>query len=233
MSIKSILKKLLVGNGSEPRVVDLHRGLLGGLRYTIDPANSLQRVAGLDEREILAEVRSATAAARVAVDIGGAEGWYTLYFASQSQIEKVVVFEPQAQLRRRIKENFALNDPSYLRKLDLRGEFVGERIEAGWCRLDEALVGMGGPFALKVDVDGGEIDVLRGARKTLEAEICHLIVETHSPELERGCLVELASLNYKTKVIPNAWYRRFIPESRTVAHNRWLVAWKTSERRNA
>lgn len=233
MFIKSLLKEFLIGDGSEPQAVDLHRGLLSGLRYIIDPANSLQRIVGLDEREILAAVRSATAAARVAVDVGGAEGWYTLYFASQPQIERVVVFEPQVHLRRRMKENFALNSPGFLDKLEIREEFIGVRNGAGWCQLDDALAGMEGPFALKVDVDGGELDVLRGAHKTLRAEVCRLVVETHSRGLEDACLAELASLDYTTKIIPNAWYRCFIPESRAVAHNRWLTAWRTSERRNA
>jgi hypothetical protein len=227
--LKSTLKKLLFGSGSEPRAVELHRGLLSGLRYTIDPANSLQRLAGLDEREILAVVRAATAAARVAVDIGGAEGWYTLYFASQSQIEKVIVFEPQGQLRRRMKDNFALNDLGLFSKVDIRRELVGDRVADGWCRLDDALIGVRGPFMFKVDVDGGEADVLRGARAILQSETCYLVIETHSQELESACRIELARLNYLTKVIPNAWYRYFVPESRGIAHNRWLVAWKACE----
>jgi hypothetical protein len=52
------------------------------------------------------------------------------------------------------------------------------------------------------------------------------IIETHSLDLENGCIELLRSAGFQTRVIPNGWWRVFIPELRPIAHNRWLAAWK-------
>lgn len=226
MPLRSLLKRWLFGAGEQPRPLRLRFGLLAGLRYTLNPANSLQRVAGLDEREVLPWMRRFTRPAAVAVDVGGAEGWYALYFATRPGLRRVLTFEPDGALRRRIAENLALNQPTLRAPVEARAEFVGDRTEAGWCRLDDVLAGEEGPFVMKVDVDGGELDVLHGARETLAARPCRLVVETHSVKLERSCLDYLRQLGYRTRIVPNAWYRRFLPEARQVEQNRWLVAWR-------
>ena len=71
----------------------------------------------------------------------------------------------------------------------------------------------------------GEIDVLEGGQEMLSRD-CRLIVETHSEELERGCIQRLEALGYSCRIIGNAWYRALIPEARPIPHNRWFVAWK-------
>jgi hypothetical protein len=53
-----------------------------------------------------------------------------------------------------------------------------------------------------------------------------LIIETHSPELEKGCIAMLEAMGYRCEIIGNAWYRALIPEHRGIPHNRWFVAVK-------
>ena len=82
------------------------------------------------------------------------------------------------------------------------------------------------PGFIKIDVDGPECDVLdSGARLLSKADVC-LLVETHSLELELGCIDRLEKLGYVCSVIRNAWWRIFVPEQRPIAHNRWLWAEK-------
>jgi len=56
-------------------------------------------------------------------------------------------------------------------------------------RLDAVLEGLPAPLekiALKIDVEGYELHVLRGAARSLE-RTSHLVIETHSPALLAGC----------------------------------------------
>jgi hypothetical protein len=70
---------------------------------------------------------------------------------------------------------------------------------------------------------GCEIDVLRSGRQLLRSSNVRWLIETHSPDLESECLRFLTDFGYQTQMIPNAWWRCFVPEERT-KHNRWLVA---------
>jgi precorrin-6B methylase 2 len=93
--------------------------------------------------------------------------------------------------------------------------------------VDTELPSLPRPVLFKIDVDGGEMDVLKGARKTLANGAAILIVETHTLELENRCVEFLERLGYRIKVVRNGWYRAFVPETRPIAHNRWFIATNT------
>jgi hypothetical protein len=223
MTLKTIVKHALLGRpGLRPRHIP--RGLLRGLQFQIDTAAKSQRLLGLEEAEISDEVASMAARARVALDIGANDGWYALYFASRPNIERVLAFEPVATLRERLLANFALNDPAWTAKLTCSPRLVGNRRDDNYCRVDEVPGDLARPVLLKIDVDGAELEVLEGARGLLASGHCLLVVETHSRELEEGCLGLLSGLGYRCRVVRHGWYRTFLPEARQLAHNRWLVA---------
>jgi hypothetical protein len=223
MTLKTAFKHALLGRpGLRPRQIRL--GLLRGARFQIDTAVKSQRLLGLDEAEITAAVAALAAQARTAVDVGAADGWYALYFASRPNVEKVLAFEPAAALRERLEANFALNDPAWTSKLTCSPRMVGNRPDEDYCRVDEVCGDLPRPVLLKIDVDGGELEVLQGAGGLLASGQCLLVIETHSRELEEGCLRFLTDLGYRCRVVRNAWYRRIVPETRSLPHNRWLVA---------
>ena len=223
MGLKAAVKRLLLGEpGERPR--DIATGLLRGLRFNVDTASKSMRLIGLDEREIVRAVEDAASASSAALDVGANDGWYSLYFASRPNIERVWAFEPEPGMGPRIDGNLALNPPEFSKKVQVVRKFVGDRDDERFVRIDTVLAGYDKPVVLKIDVEGGETAVLRGARGTLERLTCHLIVETHAPELERECLEFLGGLGYRTTVIPNGWYRAVVPEHRISPHCRWLTA---------
>jgi hypothetical protein len=123
----------------------------------------------------------------VCFDIGGQYGWHALSFAKLGA--KVVTFEPDAEVLQGLRRNLELNP--YL-KVDVVERSVG----TGALRLDE----LGPADFIKVDVDGGELDVLRSAGETL-GRVSGLIVETHSPDLERDCGRLLMDQGLRARVV--------------------------------
>src|SRR5688572_13246292 len=124
MGLKATLKRLLTGrSGLHPHAV--RRGLLRGLTFYIDPAIKSQRLLGLDEMEIAHQIHQLAADARSAMDVGANDGWYSLYFASRPNVQRVIAFEPCANLLDQVRENFALNDPKFATKVSCVPKFVG------------------------------------------------------------------------------------------------------------
>jgi hypothetical protein len=76
----------------------------------------------------------------------------------------------------------------------------------------------------KIDVDGGELNVLKSGIKQIENNQCYFIIETHSLRLEQDCINFFKNLQYESKIIKNYFWRSILPEHRTITHNRWLVA---------
>ena len=68
--------------------------------------------------------------------------------------------------------------------------------------------------------------MLADGRETLLSKDCRLLIETHSPEAESGCMEQLRALGYTVKLISTAWWRIVLPEHRPIPHNRWLSAWR-------
>src|SRR5262245_9992826 len=152
------------------------------------------RLLGLDESEIASVTRRLAAEAKSAADVGANDGWYALYFASRPNITRVFAFEPGEMVVEAMRKNFQLNDPAFLTKTTLVTAFVGNKPgQSSRVRLDDYVSQLAEPILLKIDVDGGEIDVLEGGREILSSD-CRLIVETHSEELERGCIQRLEAM---------------------------------------
>jgi hypothetical protein len=222
MAIKSAFKTLLLGAPGD-RQRDVKRGLNNGRKFTIGTDTMSQRLLGMFEREIASEVAAMAKRAACALDIGANDGWYALFFASQPNMRSVYAFEPFQPLSDQMVANLRLNDPAYLQKTVIVRKFVGDKDDAEWCSVDATLPDPPRPLMFKIDVDGGEVDVLRGAKNALKGD-CLLVIETHSPQLESDCIAFLENMGYTCRVIKNGWYRAFMPESRLFAHNRWLVA---------
>jgi FkbM family methyltransferase len=149
------------------------------------------------------------------VDVGANVGVYSLW-AAETQDVQVVAFEPSSATCALAVENVGLNRLEDRVRVVRKavGAEVGEvRLTVGrdamnqvtgrdggdsemvdQVTLDAELAGLA-PALVKVDVEGGELDVLRGARQTILRHLPALIVEANDPP---GLADELDQLGYTT-----------------------------------
>ena len=210
--------------GSIERPMKVWTGAFRGLHMTLDPKHQSQYILGLHEREVHRWLRPLCDGAATAIDIGAASGEYTLYFLKKTTLSKVFTFDPDDISREQFVNNMALNGLSESSRLQTSSKFVSSIASENTVTLDGLMVNMMLPCAIKMDVDGGEVDILKGATQLLATGKTRWLIETHSGELEQECEAILTQAGYKVTIIKNAWWRFFVPEQRPIEHNRWLVA---------
>jgi len=160
---------------------------------------------------------------KVVYDIGAFHGLLTLFFARQAS--EVVAWEPNSRNRRRLNENLLLNSfsnvivrPYGLSSSAMRAEMSFDPLAPGTASIDRGIAagaehetielrtldqeeGLRPPGLIKVDVEGFELEVLKGARNLLRAKP-DLFLEMHGADLADkrrrvGAIVEhLSSLGY-------------------------------------
>lgn len=220
--VLSRIKSVFVSRGRKARKIKF--GVFRDIVMDLDLSCQAQLFLGLFEREVYPYLRRLSQGIRTAVDIGAGEGEYTLYFLLKTPVWNVLSFEPSDLSRRRIMANLRLNNLEDDGRLKLSSEFVGMSNTEMMCTLDSFISELVTPCLIKMDVDGGEVEILRGAPNTLVMSGVRWLIETHSPELETQCKRILEKAGYVVRIVPNAWWRVFVPELRGQIQNRWLVA---------
>ena len=218
------IKTLVVKPGAKPRRI--LAGPFKGLTMNLDLANQTQLYIGLFEREVYSSLKRLSKDIKTAVDIGADQGEYSLFFLRKTSIQKLFTFEPSDVGTERLKESLVLNDIIDDPRLVFSSKFVGLQDTDTQCTLDSLSKDIDTPCLIKMDVDGAEVDILRGSANLLGREEVRWLIETHSVQLEIDCLKILEQAGYTTKVLPNAWWRVFAPEVRGTEQNRWLIAEK-------
>ena len=187
----------------------------------IDPAYQLRFYLGMFERELVPWYRRFCTPGTSAFDVGAREGYVTLLLAKLSAPgARVAGFEFDETEYERLRRNIAANA-----QLQPEPEAIFARVtehsDETRVSLDEAAYARHFvPDLVKVDVEGTELKVLRGAERLLSDRRPHLIVETHSLELETECVDVLRRHGYDPQfVTPNRWFAEV-----REGHNRWLVA---------
>jgi hypothetical protein len=201
------LKRLLPSGRQSRRI------LFGPARGAIMPLDlqcELRIFLGIYERELWPHYRALLHRGVTAFDIGGRDGYCALLINAITDAP-VVSFEADADASAQMCRTFELNDAP-LRAVHA---FVGESGLA----LDAAATRYGLPGFLKIDVEGGEVDVLRSGPHVLSHRPA-IIVEVHGPTEERGCIELLEPLGYRIRIVDRAG---FMKEERPLAHNRWLA----------
>lgn len=221
----SAIKRLFVPPGRKPRRIK--GGPFRGISMELDLTCDAQLYAGLFEREIARWLNTLSAGIHGAIDVGAGKGEYTLYFLSKTTAGKIVAFEPDEASRECLSGNLRLNGFDGTDRLHVSESFVGcgpDEFDLGRL-VDAAML----PCLVKVDVDGKETDVIRGASGLLDCPDTRWIVETHSPTLEHECIELLEGAGFGVTIVPQARWRRLIPELRPSSHNRWLVATRSQD----
>jgi hypothetical protein len=186
----------------------------------LDLRSQSQRYWGFDERELLAPIERLSSSCKSLVDVGANDGYYTMSFL-RSQAERVVACEPEPVVDLLLR-NAAAN--GY--QLDQRFSVISKPIGMGpeCLSITELVNNLPRPIFFKVDIDGGEYDLLTSAAGCTFMSETSWLIETHSPELEQQCVRWLQSHGHRTQIIFNARWRILLPELRPIPHNRWLVA---------
>jgi hypothetical protein len=216
------VKNRLVAPGRRPRRI--LRGALKGVRMQLDLGHHAQVYLGTYEHEVQQLLPGLTLDAVTAVDVGAADGAYSLYFLARTAVRAVYAFEPDPAARDALLANLRLNDLDGDGRLRLSAAAAGAGGGANGIALDSLSPEIATPAVIKIDVEGHEADVLRGAGRLLERRGISWIVETHSTELERECTQILEDAGLAVRVVYPAWWRFALPERRPLPHNRWLVA---------
>jgi hypothetical protein len=216
--VKDLIKRLLLPGGA--RLRRLRGGVSRDQLMTINLRTQLQRYLGLDERELADIVRTSSSRCRTLVDIGANDGYYTVAFLA-SAAECVIACEP-GPANKELIENAMANGHHESPRFQVERRLIGTN--SGEATILALLHGRPLPAFVKVDVDSGEVDVLRSAESFSHLPQTSWVVETHSLELENKCIEWFASHGFQSRVIKPAWWRILIPERRPLEQNRWLFA---------
>ena len=201
--------------GSAPRPTRIALGAYRGVVRRMAPHNTVQVRWGLWERETYGYLRKALSAAWV-IDVGSGWGEMCALFAMKSRAAPIYAVDPKDADK--TADTLALSGVAD--KVTVLGCLIGAKPDLP---LDDIAVSPGRGF-IKIDVDGAEMDVFESGRTLLAEHKPMILLETHSAELERQCQAFLEGLGYRCTIIPNAWWRKVIPERRAIDHNRWMWA---------
>jgi hypothetical protein len=198
-------------------------GIGRGLRLSIDFRYRSGLYLGLYEIELNRYLRLFCSPGLAAYDVGAQDGYHALVIARLTS-KKVAAFESDADACATLRRSVLAN-PSIAPRIEVVPAFVTDATDRSCreLRLDDYAAGDDGflPGLIKMDIEGAELKALRGAKDILRTAHPHLIVETHSAELEARCDEFLRGFGYRPKVVDA---RGWAEDNRPLVHNRWLVA---------
>lgn len=229
MRIVRKLKKLIFPDNEKWRRIKF--GIAKGSWFLINRRSHIRIEFGLFELPLAKYVREFAKDAKVAYDLGAEMGYYSLAFtkimgeggkvyAFESNKERVMKFPEltrrnNAEGKIKVLEAYVTNsdDTDPLNKTSI-DSFVYEK-------------GNPAPDIIKIDIEGEELNALRGAEKTLKEHHPKLILEIHSRELAVECPAYIKKLGYAVQPVGMGWLGRLFPEARSDGRNEyngWFVA---------
>uniref|UniRef100_A0A7V3N4B4 FkbM family methyltransferase n=1 Tax=candidate division CPR3 bacterium TaxID=2268181 RepID=A0A7V3N4B4_UNCC3 len=205
-------------------IVPIFQGTLRGKKWMIASSN-IECALGSYEYEKRKLFENRISKGSVVYDVGAHVGFYTLLASEIVGPEgKVIAFEPVPQnllfLRRHLQLNGCRNvtivDAAVCDKEGIACFDRGPNSSMGHISKDGDLIvrlvsldelvmknRIDPPDYIKIDVEGAELLVLKGAKKTLTKYKPELFLATHSPELHRNCCMFLRSLGCQIRPIAN------------------------------
>jgi hypothetical protein len=217
-----LIKNAVVPSGSKPRVI--LTGAFKGIRLDLDLRSNSQMYAGFFERELYSDLARLSRGIRTAVDIGAAHGEYSIYALLKTGAARVIAFEPDPAFIPQLHRNLQLNGLEQNPRFELQTKYLGSVATTDTISADSLADWIQPPCLLKMDIEGGELDVLRASMtRLLSVQGLRWIIEAHSEAIREESLSILKSSGYKTKFIPQAWWRFLLPELRGTKVG-WIVA---------
>lgn len=200
-----------------------------GARLLLKPSISRRKILGVYESENNDWLRLALPLVNVVWDIGANDGYFTYGCAEAlqraSKRPKILAFEPD--LANHPDLHVPAKWPQYRNaEFAFIDKCVGDHPDANTTTVDEyarensSFVGEG-PSLFKVDVEGAEVSVLRGAGDFLDPPH-HWLVEIHSPANLDDTRRIFGSRGRKIETHMSKPHWLFGPEQRPV-HTCWVV----------
>jgi FkbM family methyltransferase len=157
-------------------------------------------------------------------DVGAHVGFYTLLAAQLAGPSgRVVAFEPASRNLRYLREHLRLNGTSNVTVVEAAvsdrpgSACFEEGASSQTGRLDPAGLGLAvetvtlddlvargvvpGPDVIKMDIEGGELRALLGAKRMLEERHPAIFLATHGREVHRECCELLTALSYALRTL--------------------------------
>jgi FkbM family methyltransferase len=205
-------------------IVRIPRGPLKGRKWIVG-ASTHGCWLGTYEKDKVAAFSGDIRRDSVVYDLGAHTGIYTLLAASRATGGHVYSFEPFVRnadiLRRHIKLNALTNCTVIEAAVDSSSgsaQFVegptpemGALSPGGTFRVNTVALDqlrkagtLPRPDLIKMDIEGNELEALRGATRLLQADRPVVYVATHSSQLERECGEFLRKLGYSVALVPGS-----------------------------
>jgi hypothetical protein len=218
-----VLKNKLVPEGVAPRTI--LTGAFRGIRMELNLRTDSQLYVGLFERELYPVLKRLSRGIQSAVDIGAANGEYTLYILMKTGMKRLIAFEPDLSFTDRLHRNMGLNGLKASPRFELHTKFLGPEERPDTIAADTLSEWITAPCLIKMDIEGGELAVLRASKNLLAVPGLRWLIEVHSKAIRQECISILESCGYTATYIPQARWRVLLPELRGTEVG-WLVATK-------
>jgi hypothetical protein len=207
---------------NDPKIRRSVGGLTRGVRLRMDFRLHSLVLFGLYEVELAPHIRDLCRPGTTSYDIGAHDGYYALILAKRAR-DRVLAIEPDPEARAALADVLRAN-PSLAPFVEVVPELVGGSPGEGHTTTLDELAWREKSFVpdlVKVDAEGAEAEILRGAQRLLRERRPHFVIETHSRGLEDECIALLRAAGYDPTIVEQ---RRWLRESRPLLHNRWIVA---------
>lgn len=223
-----MLRAIESGTGGARWVdVRVRSGPLRGMSLHIDPRVQADVVVGAYERKLSRHVACLLRPGDAAFDVGSHLGYFGILMASVvGPAGSVVCFEPDPGLHDALQGNvtrnrdlisagvtvarLAVGPTRGLASFETGGHSTRGRlgdagdVEVEMITLDDAVERFGTPRFVKIDVEGGELDVLRGGSALVASRATSFGIEIHSRDLGDACRRALEAEGYVCRFVTEA-----------------------------
>jgi hypothetical protein len=217
-----VFKRMLPNH---PVPMRIWRGPFRGARVVMNPRDSLRKVFGLYEHELNSWLEQALRRVSRVLDVGANDGYFTFGCAAAFRRLKkhgeIIGFEPQSQHVSKLRESIAAQVSSNL-KISIVQALVGATVGEGVVTLDSLPEDDRRNTLIKIDVEGAEVDVVKGASSWMSRTNLY-VIEVHQEEYLRS-LKEMFALQGHQLIQVNQQSLPLLGREARDRNNWWLVS---------